>query len=148
MAHIPTIVFTKAIVASVVTLIIAFLGFTVCSFFGWDTTPISYVAPFIGMWYAVTIGDFSLDTARRGNGNGFIANASDATVVVVLGIMNLIVFFIITGFAMPHLFGYAFSPRPYYGISYSGFMIMYAAVWIIYAVLRVRILSKYRYQTF
>lgn len=143
MAHVPTLVLTKAIGASVITLIIAFLGFTVCSFFGWDTTPVSYMAPFIGMWFAVSVGGFSFDTVRHGGGDGFFANASFTKVVAVLSILNLIVFFIITGFAMPHLLGYAFSPRPYYGISYSGFMILYAVVWFLYAVSRVRILSKY-----
>lgn len=49
MSDITTLVLTKGIGASVITIIIAFLGFSICSFFGFDTTGISYVAPFVGM---------------------------------------------------------------------------------------------------
>ena len=94
MSHITTLVLTKGIVASIITLIIAFIGFTICSFFGLDTTGISYVAPFIGMWFAVGIGDFSIDTVHGVDG-GFLSNASSAKIVAVLSILSLIVFFIV-----------------------------------------------------
>ena len=141
MSHITTLVLTKGIVASIITLIIAFIGFTICSFFGLDTTGISYVAPFIGMWFAVGIGDFSIDTVHGVDG-GFLSNASSAKIVAVLSILSLIVFFIVTGFALPFLFKSSFSPKPDYGISYSGIMIIYAVVWLLYSVYRRRLFSK------
>ena len=135
MSHITTLVLTKGIFASIIALIIAFVGFTICSFFGFDPVGISYVAPFLGMWFAVAIGYFSIDTIQRGNG-GFLSNASSTKIVTVLSILSLIVFFIVTGFALPFLFKSSFSPTPYYGISYSVFMILYAVVWLLYSVFR------------
>lgn len=138
MSHITTLVLTKGIVGSIITLVLAFIGFTICSFIGWDTTGISYVAPFLGMMFAVSIGDFSIDTIRTGNG-GFLSNASITKIVAVLSILSLIIFFIVTGFALPFLFKSSFSPKPYYGISYSIFMILYAVVWFLYSVARTRV---------
>ena len=141
MSHMITLVLTKGIVSSIITLIIAFIGFTICSFFGLDTVGISYVAPFIGMWFAVSIGDFSIDTIRHGNG-GFLSDASPTKIVAVLSILSLIIFFIVTGFALPFLFKSSFSPKEYYGISYSVFMILYAVVWILYSVYRTKLLNN------
>jgi hypothetical protein len=141
MSHITTIVLTKGIVSSIITLIIAFIGFTICSFFGLDTAGISYVAPFVGMMFAVSIGGFSIDTIRNVNG-GFLSGASPTKIVAVLSILSLIVFFIVTGFAMPFLFKSSFSPNEYYGISYNIFMILYAVVWILFSVYRTKVYTE------
>lgn len=137
MSDIATLVLTKGIGASIITIIIAFIGFTLCSFFGLDTTGMSYVAPFVGMWFAVSVGNFSLDVARKGDDDDrFFANTSNMKVVMHLTFLNLLVFFFVTGFAMPFLFRSSFSPRSYYGISYSAFMILGAIEWYSYALLR------------
>ena len=142
MKNIITLVLTKGIGASIITLIIAFIGFNICSFFGLDTTGISYVAPFIGMWFAVSVGDFSIDTVRHESNGGFFANASNKKATIILALLNLIVFFIVTGFALPFLFPSSFSPRPFYGLSYEIFMILYALIWILYSAFMSNIILR------
>jgi hypothetical protein len=134
MSHITTNVLIKGLVGSIIALIIAFIEFTVWSYIGWDWVKpgISYMAPGLGMWFVVLVGSFSINDLRKRK--RFLSNVSTTKITVVLNILGLIVFFIITGFALPYLFKSSFAPNPYYGISYNVFMILYAVAWIIYSV--------------